>query len=369
MSAVNVTGARKRTETGSILSKVIATLILLAAVGVLAMIARLAKRDTTAPPTEAPPVNVSVEIVSATPEIPDILTLPGQIEANRVVQIAAEVAGRVEQVHCEEGKNCRKGDFLLTLNADRLSAEFRRALAQYEGDKRDYKRMKSLVSEGAGTQKQLDDAESRMSVSKAVMEAAQVDLERAKIQSPISGVLNDALVEEGEYVHIGTPVVEVVDIDTMKAIVHVPESDILFFKTGETATITADVKGVEKELAGTITYISALADQRTRSTRMEIALDNRDRFLRSGQIVDVRLKRRVLKDVIMVPLLTVIPLEEGKAVYVVEDGKAARRDVTIGFIKGSKVRITSGLKPGDRLIVAGHRYVGPGQPVIVREQE
>jgi len=125
---------------------------------------------------------------------------------------------------------------------------------------------------------------------------------------------------------------------------------------------------VEKQLTGTISYISALADERTRSPRIEIALDNRGRLLRSGQIVDVRLKRRVLKDVIMVPLQAVIPLEDGKAVYVVEDSKAARRDVTIGFIKGSRVRITSGLKPGDKLIVAGHRYVGPGQSVKIATQ-
>ena len=102
---------------------------------------------------------------------------------------------------------------------------------------------------------------------------------------------------------------------------------------------------------------------------MEITVNNDNRQLRSGQIVRAKLTRRLLRNVIMVPLSSIIPLENGKAVYVVDrEQKAERRLVELGFFKGRSVRILSGLDEGDQLIVAGHRYVGPGQPVTIIEE-
>ncbi len=94
-------------------------------------------------------------------------------------------------------------------------------------------------------------------------------------------------------------------------------------------------------------------------------MDNRDHALRSGQIVRVRLTRRMLQDVIMIPLAAVIPLEEGRVVYLEREGQAERRAIELGFIKGRNVQVLSGLAAGEQLIVAGHRYVGPGQAVRV----
>ena len=154
--------------------------------------------------------------------------------------------------------------------------------------------------------------------------------------------------------------------------------DVAFFAVGEKAEIPVDTKGQARSLTksqarslvGTITFISELADPRTRTTRTEITLDNKQRLLRSGQIVHVRLTRRILKDAILVPLLAVIPMEGSKAVYVVNSSQAKRREVKLGIIKGYQVQIESGLEPGDKLIIAGHRFVAPGQKVnIVPEKK
>jgi RND family efflux transporter MFP subunit len=156
-----------------------------------------------------------------------------------------------------------------------------------------------------------------------------------------------------------------VDTDIVKVVVQVPERDIAFFAAGQKAEIFADVKGKEKSLVGTLTFISELADQHTRSTRMEITVENKQRLLRSGQIVRARLTRQILKDAILIPLLAVIPMEDSKAVYVVNSSKAQRREVKLETIKGDRILVTRGLTPGDRLIIAGHRFVAPGQKVNV----
>ena len=207
----------------------------------------------------------------------------------------------------------------------------------------------------------------RNSINQAQLEQARVRLERTRIVAPLAGTLNNLLVEEGEYVTSMPPVVvaEIVDTSVVKVVVDVPERDLPFLTLGDQAEVMADLKGRRQTLTGTITFISELADLRTRSTRLEITLPNQEDLLHSGRIVQVRLTRQILRDAILIPLLAVIPMEEGRAVYVVEASKAQRRTVELGIIRGDRVQVRSGLRPGDQLIVAGHRFVAPGQDVAV----
>jgi membrane fusion protein (multidrug efflux system) len=162
-------------------------------------------------------------------------------------------------------------------------------------------------------------------------------------------------------------VAEVVNIDPVKIVVDVPEREVHYLAVGDEATVVARLPET-RVFVGRITYISELADELTRTSRLEILIDNPEYLLRSGQIVRARLTRRLLEDVIMIPLSAVIPLEHGRVVYVVnDDDQAERREVELGFITGRDVRVLGGLEPGARLIVVGHRYVGPGQPVVITE--
>ena len=339
--------------------------IILSAIAILTVITKMPTRKRDAPSTEAPPVNVTVMTVIAEPQVADAFDLPAVVEPNRIITVSAEVAGRIERIPPKKGSAVRAGDLLIQLNADFVRPAFEIAKAQVKRDQIEFDRMASLVKDDATPQRDLDNATAQLATSKAQLEEVSARLNRTRIPAPTGGVLNDLLVEEGEYVDIGTPVAEVVEIDTVKVVVEVPERDIAFFAVGQEARIFVDVKGQQISLVGTITFISKLADQRTRSTRMEITLENKERLLRSGQIVLVRLTRRILKDAILVPLLAVIPMEDSKAVYVVNTTEAQRREVELGFIKGERVQVKRGLEPGDRLIIAGHRFIAPGQKVNV----
>ena len=190
-------------------------------------------------------------------------------------------------------------------------------------------------------------------------------MERTQISSPASGVLNDLRIEQGEYVQTGAPVAEIVQTNIVKVAVNVPERDVAFFSPGQTVKVLADIKGHQQSFEGTITFLSSVADDKTRSTRMEITLANQNGSLHSGQIVRARLTRQILENVVLIPLLAVIPMENGYATYVVESSKAQRREVQLGVIRGDRVQVVKGLEPGDQLIVSGHRFVAPGQDVSV----
>ncbi len=338
--------------------------IILAAIAILTAIAKMPARKRDAPPGEVPPVNVTVMTVTSE-ALADTFDLPAVVEPNQVVKVAAEVAGRVERLGAKEGSTVRAGDLLVQLNADLVRPQFEIAKAQVERDQIEFDRITSLFKENAAPRRDLDNATTQLTISKAQLDEVRARLERTRIVAPIAGVLNGLLVEEGEYVQAGTSVAELVDTETAKVVVQVPQRDIPFFAAGQEAKIFADVKGREESLEGVITFISELADQQTRSTRLEITVDNRKRLLRSGQIVRARLTRRVLKDAILIPLLAVIPMENSNAVYVIDSSEAQRREVALEIIKGDRVLVTEGLWPGDRLIIAGHRFVAPGQKVNV----
>jgi len=341
----------------------IKAVIILVAIAVLTAIMKMPAKKREAPATEAPPVNVTVMTVTAVPQLADTFDLPAVVEPNRIVTVSAEVSGRIERIPPEEGSKIRAGDLLIKLNTDLIKPEFEGAKAQVERDQIEFDRMTKLAKGNAATQRDLDNATSQLAISKARLDGIRARLERTSIFAPTAGVLNDLLVEEGEYVDPGNPVAQLVDTDTVKVVVEIPERDVAFFAIGEKTEIFVDSQA--KSLAGTISFISELADVRTRTTRTEITLDNKQRLLRSGQIVHVSLTRRILKDAILIPLLAVIPMEDSKAVYVVNSSQTKRRDVELGFIRDDQVQIISGLQPGDRLIIAGHRFVAPGQKVNI----
>lgn len=340
-------------------------IIILIAIAALTAVTKIPAKKREAPLTEAPPVNVTVMTVKSIPELPDTFDLPAVVEPNQIVMVSAEVAGRVELIAPEEGDPVKVGQLLIKLNEDLVRPEFESAKAQVDRDQIEYKRMADLVDIDATSKSDLDNATTQLAVSKAKLEEVRARLNRTRILAPATGILNDLLVEEGEYVQPGTPVAELVDTSYVKVVVEVPERDISFFTIGRTVEVIAENKGEKETLSGPITFISELADPQTRSTRIEIMLENRNKILRSGQIVHAIMTKQILKNAIMIPLLAVIPMEDCMAVYVVNSSEAQRRQVEIGIMKDDNVQIIEGLQAGDKLVIAGHRFVAPGQKVTI----
>ena len=356
-------------------------IVIVAGLAVLFGLSQLPKRNTemTSPPT--PPVNVKVSVINPEPILYDTLSLPGTVEPNKVVKVSAEVDGRVERLgpqeivrdaagkaRVKEGYPVKKGDVLVQLRTDLLQADFDRAEAQRKFDEDDYARISKLFNNKIAAQQEMDTAKTRLDISRSTSEAAKARLDRATIVAPIDGIMNKCPVEKGEYVVPGMCVAQIVDMDTVKVAVQVPELDVAKLKLGQQEKIVAGSD--KKELPGTITYISELAEDNSHTTRVELTLDNSKHELRSGQIVQVQLSRGALENVIMIPQDSVIPYEKGYQVFVVENGKAAERIVTLGMIQGRLVQVTNdSLKKGDQLIVDGHRSVSPGQAVAVQSSD
>ena len=365
--------------------RIVSIAIVLIAVVMVVAVARIPKKEPALPEANIPPVNVVVQTIEPLAEFADTFTLSAVVEPEYVVRVAAEVAGRIERYgtrsHAvswrgreipagsvlDEGEPIEAGAPIAYLNRELLQAAYDRAQAQSEYDRNEYDRIADLYKREVTSKAEYDDARAKRDISQATLEEEARNLERTEIVAPISGILNRFTAEVGEYAVAGQQIAEIVCIDRVKVVVEVPERDIHYLKLGDTAEIVVKNSKLVR-FVGKITYLSELADPATRTTRIEITIDNPDHLMRSGQIISATLTRRIINDAIMIPLASVIPLENGRVTYVVMDGLAERREVELGLIYGHSVRILSGLSAGDKLIVAGHRYVGPGQPVTVVEQ-
>jgi membrane fusion protein (multidrug efflux system) len=350
---------------GRVMRQLAPVLVVLAALaGVLTIYFVVSKRNNDKPVEPPPPTDVKTERVNALTEAVESYVLVGQVSPDRVVEVSAEVAGRVERIHVTEGQPIEAGKPIIRLNTDLLQAEYDAAKATAEYDGREHERIADAAKDGVATDKEVDMARAKAAASKAQYDGAKARLARATILAPISGQLDDVVPELGMYLNVGSVVARIVDMDLAKVVVHVPEPDVPYLKLAQSAEINPDTDGKDA-LAGKITFIGEIADPSSNTTRMEISVPNEPRVLRSGQIVRVRLVRRKFRNAIMIPLEAVIPMEKTRAVYVMDkDGRAERRDdVKLGFIKGDRVLVTEGLKEGDLLIVNGHRALSPGDAV------
>lgn len=377
---------RNQNNSGKLLKKLLPLLIILGAL-VLITIVYMLPVDKVEPKSTPPrPVNVVVERIELIPTMPDEFQLDGKVEPNRIVRVAAEVDGRIERYgpytgpdEQRRGKQLDEGDFiqagqpLIHLNTDLLQAAYDQAKAQYEQDLRNYELFKNAWGRSIATQKELDDARTSLELSKATLQEVKAKLDRTTIRAPVSGIINRLSSEVGEYVQAGMACAEIVDNETVKIIVNIPEQDISYFAVGQQQQVLGHHQGRVITISGPISYISQVAEPVAHTTRMEISVPNTDHKLHSGQFVTVRLKRSDLKNVIMVPLDAIIPLEDSYQAYVVEDGKAQPREnirIDIRSIKGKHIRVLSGLQDADLLILfPGNRLCGPGQNVqVIREE-
>lgn len=348
------------------LIKVLVSLALISAAGVVVvLVARMPAPEREDPQEEIVIANVEVMEVLPIREMPDLLVLPGVVEPWQVVDVPVEQRGQIEEVLVAEGQTVDEGDLLLKLDNTLLQALFDQAKAQADFDERMAQRSAELLERGVMRKSEVDELDARRIVSSANLRVAETNLARASVKAPLAGVVNELVKDRGEFVSAGDTIAQIVDVNRVKVEIQIPERDIRFIRPGMTIRVAVDsLEG--REFTGKVNYISEVADGITRTTPIELVLDNSAGLLHAGMIVRSRISRRTLSDVVMIPLSAVIPLENGRVVYVVEDGKAQRREVTLGMIRGTEVQVLDGLSASDLLIVTGQRQVGPGQQVNIQ---
>lgn len=343
-------------------------------------------------PSQAPPPpKVEVTTVKAQ-SVPNIVELPGRVQAVRVAQIRARVDGVIQRRLYEEGTEVEAGTALFQIDPREMQANLNAAQAALERAKatalnaaQDVKRYKGLVAKQAISQQEYDTAQARLrtaradvSEAQAAVESAELDLEYTRVTAPITGRAGRAQVTEGALVTAanGTLLTTVEQFDPVYVNFSQSSSDLLDLRAqvasgelklpseGRVAVNLILEDGSEYPHPGYIDFLAMTIDIATGTVAVRAEIPNPDLLLLPGQFVRARINAGVRSDGFLIPQRAVMINERGASVLLVgENGLVASRDIELGSLLGSNWAVRDGLQVGDRIIVEGAQNARDGQPV------
>jgi len=323
------------------------------------------------------PIPVRVVKIKAR-DLPLVVESVGRVAANREVTLSSEVGGVVEAYSADVGDRVEDGEHLVSIDPRdyRLAlkearANLEAARARLEAAAKAYDRSKALLPQKVISSDAFDKYEADYKSSKAALSQAQamVDvsrerLKKTKISAPFAGAVAARLVEEGQTVGVGTPVMTLVDLKAVHVKIHTPECDYVRIDRRDPVHVTVEAFP-EKPFTGHIDRIGVKADARTNTFDVQILIDNPDFLLKPGLTARVRITTDVIPDTILIPQSTVLYREDRREVFVIgKDNRAELRTIKLGRTQGSSIQVLEGLAPGEGLIISGGQYLKPGDRIV-----
>lgn len=212
---------------------------------------------------------------------------------------------------------------------------------------------------------EIDAVETAMAQAKAALDLAKARLDDATITAPISGIMSNRYLDLGGMATLSTPIFEIVDMDTVKAVVSVIESDLDKLNPHGQGWIQVDA--LSNQVVGAISFISPILEPRSRSARVEFTINNSDMKLKPGMFAKVTITVAIHENVILIPRSAVIEdsVRGTRNVFVVDGGRSKRRRVEFGLSQGGIVEIANGLSEAEQVVTAGQHSLKDGQTVTV----
>ncbi|MGM0451715.1 MAG: efflux RND transporter periplasmic adaptor subunit [Thermodesulfobacteriota bacterium] len=308
-------------------------------------------------------VNVVALTVAPRP-ITDRINLPGVVKPWVSYDIVAEVNGNVVEKSMEKGKPVKAGQVIAEIDPADYEIALDAAQAAYKNAEANRVRLEKLFEKKMVSKSEVDEIIARAARFRAERDAARLNLKRCTIRSPIDGMIDDIMVERGQYVNAGRAVAEVMQVERVKVTVGIPESDVGAVRTVDDFEVAFDALDGRTYPAQNH-FLSLAGDPAARLYDLELAIDNPDGEILPDMFARVDIVKQKSEKALSVPLYAVVPRDDAQTVYVVNDEAAHVRTISTGIQEGWRIEVTGGLCPGDRVIVVGHRRISDGQPVNV----
>nr|WP_198999709.1 efflux RND transporter periplasmic adaptor subunit [Flavobacterium sp. ASV13] len=302
-------------------------------------------------------------IVVKTTTFDNNLSLSGSIEANEQIEIHSEVSGIVEGIYFTEGTYVNKGQVLFKVNDIELKAQLKQALTKEGLAAENERRAKLLLQKEAISQEEFDVANADYASMKAQSQLIKAQIAKTAVKAPFSGKIGLRTISPGTYITPTVLVAKLVNTTKLKITFSIPEKYASQVKSGSVIEFT--VSGSDKVYTAKIYAIEPEVEVATRTLQVRAIADNTDGKLFPGTFADVKLPLNIIKDAIVVPTEAIIPVQNGKKVYISDMGKAKEVMVDATTRTDSSILILSGLKAGDTLITSGVMSLKNEAPIKV----
>ncbi len=295
-----------------------------------------------------------------------ILEYAGTVEPYQKARIGAQMSGTIEKIYVKEGDFVKEGQLLVQMNTQQLT----QAKIQFELAESDYNRMKSLFEAGSIPEQQLERAKATYESAKASYELM---LSNTQIRAPFDGIVTEKLMNEGEVFTLvpaggGSPgIITLMRMDLVKIKLSIAERDFPLIKLNQTAEVIVDAYP-DKVFTGKVTQKNPAISSISRTFIAEIEVPNPQLLLRPGMFARVKIKVGQGQGV-LIPESAVVPLPGSNVNYtfIVKDGVANRRNITIGRKFDGEVEVLNGVNENEFVVISGQAKLSDGVKVQIIE--
>jgi membrane fusion protein (multidrug efflux system) len=307
------------------------------------------------PPTAITTAQVKVE--SWQPQIHAI----GTLAPVQGINVSADAGGPIVAIPVGSGAQVKKGELLVEIDtsvevAQLASSEAAETLAKLERDRSRELRQKNTIS-----QAELDSSEAKYNQAVAQAAALRATIERKRVRAPFDGRVGIRVVNVGQYVSPGQPLISLQQLDPIYVNFAIPQRQLPSLSLGQKINVTVDAYP-GASFVGELSAINAEVDSSTRNIAVQATLPNASERRRPGMFAQVAVSLDQTETMVVVPATAVAYASYGNSVFIVEQMKGAdgkdylgvrQQPVRIGAARGDLIVITEGLKGGEQIASSG----------------
>ncbi|MEQ8353950.1 MAG: efflux RND transporter periplasmic adaptor subunit [Kiloniellaceae bacterium] len=286
--------------------------------------------------------------------------LRGRTEANRLVEIKSETYGRILELAVDDGTVVKEGEIIARLSPGDRPARLAEAKALLAQRKIEVEADRKLSKKGFRAETQVAATEASLEAAEAAVNIAEVELAYTRIRAPFDGVIDRRLIEMGDFLDRGDPVARLVELDPILIVTQVNERAVQRLEVGapgKARLMTGET------VAGRIRHISAVADESTRTFRVELEVPNPTGAISDGMTAEIALPLSRVQAHLISPAILTLSDNGLIGVKSVDDGnRVVFLPVTIVDTDRDGVWVT-GLPALVSLITVGQEYVSDGEAV------
>lgn len=279
------------------------------------------------------------------------ISLSGSIEANEQIEIRSEVSGIVETIAFTEGSAVSKGQVLFKVNDIELRAQLAQAKTKESLASENERRAKLLLQKEAISQEEYDIASADYRSAKAQTQLIQAQIGKTTVRAPFAGKIGLRSISPGTYVTPATLIAKLVSTNPLKITFSIPEKYATEISKNNTIMFT--VPNVKETFTAKIYALEPAIEATTRTLQIRALTDNSSGKLLPGTFANIELPLKNIKDAIIIPTEAIVPIQDGKKVFIANNGKAKEVKVETLTRTDKDVVITSGLKIGDTVLTSG----------------
>ncbi len=301
--------------------------------------------------TEAVPVQVTNPYQG---DISSFLLFSSNVDAEKIVNIYPMTTGIIEEILRDEGDQVKKGDILAVLDDREAVINEKRAHINYQQLKAEYERQKTIFEKQMISKEEHERLRYRVETAKLDWEHNKLLLSYTRITTPIPGVVSKRYIKVGNRINTAQLAFSVVQIKEKIAVVNIPGQEREHIYLDQKSVIIAG----PKEINGTVKRISPAIDPESGTFKVTVEISDHKNLLAVGQFVNVKIIKKVHKNVVLLTKDALI-YDGGKTfVFVVdEENKAFKKMIRTGFEEKNVVEVTEGLTAGEKVVTAGKNSI------------